>query len=200
MEFRELTRKNSMSRLTSELDKLQKQLQNARQADRVQREMEGYKRLYDKFISGEGEDKGIAWDKIERLPERSVIDYEDLPSPTTSGDVSELLKRLVVVKLNGGLGTTMGCKGPKSTIPIRDDLTFLDLAVQQIEYLNRKYDADVPLVLMNSFNTEDDTQKVIKKYSGLNIRILTFSQSRYPRIKRESLLPLSTSVEGDPAE
>ena len=62
MEFRELTRKNSMSRLTSELDKLQKQLQNARQADRVQREMEGYKRLYDKFISGEGEDKGEGGD------------------------------------------------------------------------------------------------------------------------------------------
>ena len=27
-------------------------------------------------------------------------------------------RRLVVVKLNGGLGTTMGCEGPKSVIKV----------------------------------------------------------------------------------
>ena len=42
-----------------------------------------------------------------------------------------MLDKLVVVKLNGGLGTSMGCKGPKSVIPVRNDLTFLDLTVQQ---------------------------------------------------------------------
>ena len=44
-----------------------------------------------------------------------------------------MLAKLVVVKLNGGLGTSMGCQGPKSVIPVRNDLTFLDLTVQQIE-------------------------------------------------------------------
>lgn len=44
-----------------------------------------------------------------------------------------MLSKLVVVKLNGGLGTSMGCHGPKSVIPVRSDLTFLDLTVQQIE-------------------------------------------------------------------
>ena len=68
-----------------------------------------------------------------------------------------MLNQLVVVKLNGGLGTSMGCKGPKSVIVVRNDLTFLDLTVQQIEYLNKTYDADVPLVLMNSFNTDEET-------------------------------------------
>ena len=43
-----------------------------------------------------------------------------------------MLQKLAVVKLNGGLGTSMGCKGPKSIIPIRNDLTFLDLTVQQV--------------------------------------------------------------------
>jgi UTP--glucose-1-phosphate uridylyltransferase len=43
---------------------------------------------------------------------------------------------------------------------------------------------------MNSFNTEDDTQRIIQKYQGHNIDILTFNQSRFPRITRESLLPL----------
>ena len=45
----------------------------------------------------------------------------------------ELLKKLVVVKLNGGLGTSMGCTGPKSAICVRNELTFLDLNIQQIE-------------------------------------------------------------------
>ena len=76
-----------------------------------------------------------------------------------------MLNQLVVVKLNGGLGTSMGCSGPKSVIVVRNDLTFLDLAVQQIEYLNKTYDADVPLLLMNSFYTDDETEKIIKTYS-----------------------------------
>jgi hypothetical protein len=30
-------------------------------------------------------------------------------------------------------------------------MTFLDLTVRQVEYLNTKYGVDVPLILMNSF-------------------------------------------------
>ncbi len=55
--------------------------------------------------------------------------------------IKENLNKLVVIKLNGGLGTSMGCQGPKSTITVRDDLTFLDLTIRQLEvsclhYLN----------------------------------------------------------------
>lgn len=53
-----------------------------------------------------------------------------MPKPE---EVKSLLDKLVVVKLNGGLGTSMGCKGPKSVICVRNELTFLDLNVQQIE-------------------------------------------------------------------
>merc|ERR1712088_1201842 len=95
--------------------------------------------------------------------------------------------------LNGGLGTSMGCSGPKSVISVRNDLTFLDLTVQQIEYLNKKHGSNVPLVLMNSFNTDEDTMKIIRKYSGFKVQIRTFNQSRYPRINRESLMPVARS-------
>jgi UTP--glucose-1-phosphate uridylyltransferase len=54
-------------------------------------------------------------------------------SPPSPNVVKELLDSLVVVKLNGGLGTSMGCKGPKSIIQVRNDLTFLDLTLQQIQ-------------------------------------------------------------------
>jgi UTP--glucose-1-phosphate uridylyltransferase len=47
-----------------------------------------------------------------------------------------LLDKLAVLKLNGGLGTTMGCVGPKSIIEVRDGMSFLDLTVRQIEVLS----------------------------------------------------------------
>ena len=91
----------------------------------------------------------------------------------------------------------MGCVGPKSIIEVREGNTFLDLSVRQIEYLNRKYNSKVPLVLMNSFNTDEDTQRIIKKYEGHNTKILTFNQSRYPRILKDSLLPYPRTYQGD---
>lgn len=67
-----------------------------------------------------------------------VRDYETLAEPSTD-QVHNMLSKLVVIKLNGGLGTSMGCHGPKSVIPVRSDLTFLDLTVQQIEVRCMKY-------------------------------------------------------------
>ena len=79
---------------------------------------------------------------------------------------------------------------------MRNDLTTLDLTVQQLEHLNRlvetaimmlteevnrTYNTDVPLVLMNSFLTEEDTARLVRKYSSLRVTIHTFTQSRYPR-------------------
>ena len=58
--------------------------------------------------------------------------YNTLPPPS-SERTKDLLSKLVVIKLNGGLGTSMGCTGPKSAICVRNELTFLDLNVQQIE-------------------------------------------------------------------
>ena len=45
-----------------------------------------------------------------------------------------ILEKVVVLKLNGGLGTTMGMGGvPKSALEVREGMTFLDLSVRQIE-------------------------------------------------------------------
>ena len=60
--------------------------------------------------------------------------YKDIELESyKASDIKNLLDKLVVLKLNGGLGTTMGCKGTKSLISVRNDNTFLDLTVQQIE-------------------------------------------------------------------
>lgn len=61
-----------------------------------------------------------------------VRPYDDFADVDPS-NVKGLLDKLVVLKLNGGLGTSMGCQGPKSLISVRNDQTFLDLTVRQIE-------------------------------------------------------------------
>jgi UTP--glucose-1-phosphate uridylyltransferase len=61
-----------------------------------------------------------------------VIPYKKLLEENLD-DAKDLLNKLIVVKLNGGLGTTMGCQGPKSVISVRSGLTFLDLNIQQLE-------------------------------------------------------------------
>jgi UTP--glucose-1-phosphate uridylyltransferase len=97
----------------------------------------------------------------------------------------------------------MGCIGPKSVIEVRGESTFLDLTVRQIEYLNEKFNCDVPLILMNSFNTHMDTLKIIKKYNQHHIKVHTFNQKMFPRVEKENLIPLPKSIDPekfDPAD
>merc|ERR1719427_2327310 len=173
-----------------ELDTLMKTLPEG-QKQVVEKNFDGFKKLFGKFINETG--PSVVWDRIEKLPTDAIHPYSQLAAPTCKESVRAMLDQLVVVKLNGGLGTSMGCSGPKSVIPVRSDLPFLDLTVQEIEHLNKKYDADVPLVLMNSFNTDEDTMKIIRKYSGFNITIKTFNQSCYPRLSKETLTPVAKS-------
>ncbi|MEE6474603.1 hypothetical protein FKM82_010438 [Ascaphus truei] len=69
-------------------------------------------------------------------------------------------------------------------------------------HLNITYNTNVPLVLMNSFNTDEDTKKILQKYSHCRVKIYTFNQSRYPRVNKESLLPIAKdlSFSGENAE
>ncbi|XP_028112333.1 UTP--glucose-1-phosphate uridylyltransferase-like isoform X2 [Camellia sinensis] len=116
-----------------------------------------------------------------------VIPYESLG--LTSDDpleTKELLDKLVVLKLNGGLGTKMGFNGPKCAIEVCNGLTYLDLIVNQIESLNSKHGCNVPLILMNTIRTHDSTLKAVEKYSKKTVDILTLCQNQsYPVNKRQ---------------
>lgn len=159
-------------------------------------ELSGFVELYSRYMATRSTQQQLKWDLIEQPSENMLRKYGTLPVPA-EGENAALLSKLAVLKLNGGLGTSMGCKGPKSVIEVRDDTTFLDLIVQQIEHLNKSYpDANVPLLLMNSFNTDAETAKIIQKYQDTNVTITTFQQSRYPRIVKESLEPMPITHEG----
>ncbi|KAK3218672.1 hypothetical protein Dsin_012642 [Dipteronia sinensis] len=153
-----------------------------------QNEKNGFINLVARYLSGE--EQHVEWSKIQTPTDEVVVPYDSLsPAPTDPSETKELLDKLVVLKLNGGLGTTMGCTGPKSVIEVRNGLTFLDLIVKQIESLNSKYGCNVPLLLMNSFNTHDDTLKIVEQYTNSSVQIHTFNQSQYPRLVAEDFSP-----------
>eukprot|EP00824_Muranothrix_gubernata_P000477 TRINITY_DN1053_c0_g1_i2.p1 TRINITY_DN1053_c0_g1~~TRINITY_DN1053_c0_g1_i2.p1 ORF type:complete len:434 (+),score=66.21 TRINITY_DN1053_c0_g1_i2:38-1303(+) len=160
-------------------------------------QMDSFGQLFKRYIATRNQK--IRWDHIRRPSPDILIDFDDIRGDCLEGCCQALLNKLVIVKLNGGLGTTMGCVGPKSVIEVRDELTFLDLTVKQIETLQDMYQCQVPLILMNSFNTHDDTLKAINKYKNSSVRVLTFNQSRHPRILKGSNVPMPTCYD-DPKD
>ncbi|XP_046693151.1 UDP-glucose pyrophosphorylase 2a isoform X2 [Silurus meridionalis] len=190
-EFQEKLRQQHEKSIHKELENLLSTCKGA-EAEVSRKDFEGFKQLFHRFLQVKG--PSVEWPKINRPPEDLIQRYEKIQSKPLPQGVAASLNKLAVVKLNGGLGTSMGCKGPKSLISVRNENTFLDLTVQQIEHLNKTYNADVPLVLMNSFNTDEDTKKILQKYTHHRVKIHTFNQSRYPRINKESLLPVATNM------
>ncbi len=102
----------------------------------------------------------------------------------------EVLGRVALVKLNGGLGTSMGLKGPKSLIEVRPGLTFLDVVARQVGALAAQHGARVPLVLMNSFHTEDESLERLRAYPDLAGPVRSsFLQHKVPKVDAETLAP-----------
>src|SRR5204863_969698 len=98
------------------------------------------------------------------LPEDSIEPVEDVTSLDELSEEDGPLDQAVVLKLNGGLGTSMGMTHAKSLVEVKDGLTFLDIIARQILELRREHGARLPLVLMNSFSTRDDTLTALERY------------------------------------
>jgi UTP--glucose-1-phosphate uridylyltransferase len=96
------------------------------------------------------------------------------------------------VKLNGGLGTSMGMTGPKSLVEVKDGLTFLDIAARQVLALRESAGARLPLVLMNSFYTRDESLAALARHAGIEADVpLEFVQGRFPKLRADDLRPVS---------
>ncbi|XP_004562232.2 UTP--glucose-1-phosphate uridylyltransferase isoform X1 [Maylandia zebra] len=190
-EFEEKLRQQHEDSMHRELEALLTTTNKA-EAEISRKDFDGFKKLFHRFLQVKG--PSVDWAKISRPPEELIQPYDRIKARGLPDNIAVSLNKLAVVKLNGGLGTSMGCKGPKSLISVRNENTFLDLTVKQIEHLNKTFNADVPLVLMNSFNTDEDTKKILQKYKHHQVKIHTFNQSRYPRINKESLLPIAKSM------
>lgn len=121
---------------------------------------------------------------VEALPRADGLsDFE--------GAGREALARTVVLKLNGGLGTSMGLTGPKSLLPVRGDATFLDLIARQVLHLRDRERVRLPLLLMNSFRTRAPSLARLERHDGLVGPLpLDFLQHRVPRIDPQTFEPI----------
>ena len=140
--------------------------------------------LYERLAAG---DTGLIGESdIE--PVEAVPDFDALPA----GDDGALLDRAVVIKLNGGLGTSMGMTRAKSLLEARAGETFLDLLARQVLALRERSGARGPLVLMNSFATRDESLAALERHADLSADLpADFLQSKEPKLLAEDLTPVS---------
>ena len=99
---------------------------------------------------GEPQAGRLPGEVLEPLADLPRLD--ELPEPPP-GQARDVLGRLAVVKLDGGLGTSMGLSGPKSLLEVKPGMSFLDVLATQVLALRERYGARLPLVLMNSAAT-----------------------------------------------
>ena len=111
----------------------------------------------------------------------------------------EAFAKTAVIKLNGGLGTSMGMDKAKSLLQVRDGKSFLDLIVEQVQHARAQTGAPLPLILMNSFRTQDDSLAALAKHEGLAVDglPLDFLQNQEPKLRTDDLTPVSWPA--DPA-
>ena len=127
------------------------------------------------------------------MSEAEIEPVDDLPDADDLPEAEAPLDQCVVIKLNGGLGTSMGMQGPKSLLEVKEGMTFLDLAARQVVALREKHGARLPLVLMNSFATREPSMERLAQYDGVR----DFVQNKIPKIDADSLEP--AAWESDPA-
>jgi UDP-N-acetylglucosamine pyrophosphorylase len=130
------------------------------------------------------------------IPEQSIEPVAGLPKAEEvhTGKSSERLGEVVVIKLNGGLGTGMGLQGPKSLLDVRKGTNFLDLMVRQILALRHMSGRNVRLLLMNSFSTSEDTLDHLKRYENEGLASaheVEMMQNMIPKIDAKTLAPVS---------
>lgn len=138
-----------------------------------------FKYYYERLV--EGQTGLIPESEIEPVP--SLPDAESFTADFAAQG-EEALARTVLLKLNGGLGTSMGLSKAKSLLTVKEGLTFLDIIAKQALH------SGVPLLLMNSFNTQEDSLAALKKYPELWGDLpLDFVQHKAPKVVRADFSP-----------
>src|SRR4051812_28909753 len=138
---------------------------------------------YEKLASGE---EGTV-PEAEIEPATDVPDIADLPE----GDPAHL-DQAIVLKLNGGLGTSMGMTRAKALLEVKDGLSFLDIIARQVLNARERHGVRLPLVLMNSFYTRDDSLAALERYTDLPADLpLDFVQDKVPKLLADELAPAS---------
>ncbi len=151
-----------------------------------------FARAYERLRAG---DRGMLREaELEPLGE-GVTGLQDLPG--AAGDRAGALDGVAVIKLNGGLATSMGLTRAKSLLEAHDGRTFLDLIVGQVLAARARAGARLPLVLMDSFATRADTLAAMERRPQLDTGDglpADFLQDVEPKLEAATLAPVHWPV------
>ncbi|MFV0416409.1 MAG: UTP--glucose-1-phosphate uridylyltransferase [Chthoniobacterales bacterium] len=118
----------------------------------------------------------------ELTPVISLPKYEELPKRAGTRTAPSL-DRCALLKLNGGLGTSMGLEKVKSLLTVKENMTFLDLIARQVNAFRSEQNSALRFLLMNSFSTSEDTREWLSKNPTLGSADETeVMQSMAPKI------------------
>lgn len=133
---------------------------------------------YKKVVKGE---TGLLFDHdIRPVDLNELEDANKLKEFAGAG--KRALSNTVIIKLNGGLGTSMGLTRAKSLLEVKNGHTFLEIILKQSER------SGVKLALMNSFSTHEDTLSSLGGINPANYPLL-FLQHKFPKIMQKELDP-----------
>jgi UTP--glucose-1-phosphate uridylyltransferase len=176
-----------MSSEASTNDRFTKTLSKMRSAGAHAVEIAALRRRLEQLTeSGAGELPGTELEPLEDI--RRLVDLPDPDAETAR----RTFDRVAAIKLNGGLGTSMGLSGPKSLLEIKNGKSFLDVIATQILATRKKFNARLPLILMNSAGTRDASLELLGKYPDLadDVIPLDFLQGREPKITVDEFEPV----------
>jgi UTP--glucose-1-phosphate uridylyltransferase len=155
-----------------------------RAAGQPEEAIRSFRSAYRRLVSGES----ALIPSAELEPAGEVPGLDELPAPRDGSS----LGAFAVIKLNGGLATTMGLRRPKSLLEAREGHSFLDIIVGQTLELRRRHGVQLPLVLMDSEATQAETLAELARHAELagDGFAPDFLQSMIPKLDAESLAPI----------
>ena len=155
-----------------------------REAGQSEEATRSFASAYERLVGGES----AMLPSAELEPAGEVDRLEDLPD----ADAGAVLDRVAVIKLNGGLATSMGLRSPKALVEAREGHSFLDLIIGQTLVLRVRYGVRLPLILMDSQATREETLRALESHPELDVGLrLDFLQSMVPKLDAEKLEPIS---------
>lgn len=165
-------------------DNLAEAVRRMREAEQSDEAIATFERGYHRIERGES--GLIAEDSIE-----PVTDLPELDALDVAVD-AEALRRTVMIRLNGGLGTSMGIDTAKSLLPVKSGLRFLDVIARQTLAFRRTHGVELPVVFMDSFRTREPVLAALGDYPELPVDGLPpdFLQSREPKLRSSDLAPV----------
>jgi UTP--glucose-1-phosphate uridylyltransferase len=155
-----------------------------REAGQPDEAIRSFASAYERLVGGES----AMLPSADLEPAGDVDRLEQLPD----ADVGDMLDRVAVIKLNGGLATSMGLRSPKSLVQAREGHSFLDIIIGQTLSLRARYGVRLPLILMDSQATREETLRALEAHPELDVGTeLDFLQSMVPKLDAELLEPIS---------